>query len=142
MGTISINAVNDRLLYLDYSKPEIVKQLISNWSTLDSLTYRGDTVAISIVADMERALGVSLSEIIAYKKTGLSWDKDKTILTEPQFISIVYCLGMGYTRREIAFVLGCNRQAVDIHINKGVKRICKYLEGRWYEQKIEKKGRG
>lgn len=139
MGAVCINAVNDILLYLDYSKPETIKQLISNWSVMESLTQRGDTVAIAIVIDIERALGVSLREIIAYKKRGLSWDKDKGVLTEPQFISIIYCLGLGYTRKEIAFVLGCERQAVDIHISKGIKRICRYLEGNLYEENEEKK---
>ena len=130
---VCINAVNDRLLYLDYSKPETMKQIISNWSVMESLTFRGDTVAIAIMIDIERALGVSLSEIIHYKKRGLRWNKDTSILTEPQFISIVYCLGLGYSRKEIAFVLGCERQSVDIHISRGIKRICRFLEGKQYE---------
>lgn len=133
MGAVCINAVNETLLYLDYSKPETMKQIISNWSVMESLTFRGDTVAVAIMVDIERALGVSLSEIIHYKKRGLRWNKDKCILTEPQFISIVYCLGLGYSRREIAFVLGCERQAVDIHISRGIKRICRFLEGKQYE---------
>lgn len=138
---VYINTVNDRLLYLKYSEPEVMKQIISNWSVMESLTLRGDTVATAILIDIERALGVTLLELEQCKKIGLKWCKGKTVLTEPQFISIVYCLGLGYTRREVGFILGCERQAVDVHINKGIKRICKYLEGKWHEQNQEK-GRG
>ena len=49
------------------------------------------------------------------------------MLTDPQFISVVYVLGLGYSQEEIAFVLGCTKKVVNVHISRGIKRIIVFL---------------
>ena len=129
MGAVHIKTVNDRLLNLDYSDPEIIKSLIKNWSMMERLAAKGDTVAPCILMDLERAMGVNLSDVAEDKHRGILIRGEGSVLTEPQFISVVYVLGLGYSQDEIAFVLGCTKKVVNVHIARGVKRIIAFLEG-------------
>lgn len=130
MGSVRVKTINDRLLGIDYSDPEELKMIISNWGMMEKLSEGGDTVASSILVDLQRAIGVSISEFGENKKVGFDASRsEKGVLTEAQFISLVYVLGLGYRQDEIAFVLGCKKQTVNIHIHRALVRICKFLEG-------------
>lgn len=129
MGAVRVKTINDRLLSVDYSDPEEVKVILSNWSMIDRLAEGGDTVASAILADVQRALGVSISDFEHDKKIGFDAGKRSEVLTEAQFISLVYVLGLGYRLEEVAFILGCTKQTVNVHIRRGLKRICRFLEG-------------
>lgn len=139
MGSVIIKTTNDRLLNLNYADPEVIKQLLSNYGTVAKLARKGDTVASAVIIDLENALGVSIEELIRDKKRGLRI-RNKSVLTEAQFISVVYVLLFGYQQIEVAFILGVSKQDVSANISRGLDRMCKYLEGR--NEKAEKeKGR-
>ena len=41
---------------------------------------------------------------------------------------MVYVIGLGYRQDEVAFILGCKKQTVNVHIQRALKRLGKYLE--------------
>ena len=138
MGSFVVKTINDRLLNVDYSDIEEVKLIISNWSMIRRLSEDGDTVASAILSDIHRAIGVNIADLEDSKKIG--FDKSKVnegVLTEAQFVSLVYVLGMGYRQDEIAYVLGCTKQTVNVHIQRALKRVCRFLEG----EKIQGNGK-
>lgn len=141
MGAVRVKTLNDRLLQTNYAEPEEIKAIISNWSMMEKLAEGGDTVASAVLVDLQRAIGVNISAFEKNKKIGFDVSRiNKGILTEAQFISLVYVLGLGYRQDEIAFVLGCKKQTVNVHIQRAVNRVCKFLEGK--DEKNIKKGRG
>lgn len=137
MGAVHVKTVNDRLLNVDYSDPELIKSLIKNWSMMERLAEKGDTVAPCILMDLERAIGVNLGEMAEDKYRGFKLSRGESVLTDPQFISIVYVLGLGYSQEEIAYVLGCTKKVVNVHISRGIKRIMIFLEGEEAIQRSE-----
>lgn len=142
MGVVRVKTLNDRLLQVDYSDPEEIRSILSNWDKMEKLAEGGDTVASAILVDLQRAIGVSITEFGRNKKAGFEVDKVSSgVLTEAQFISVVYVLGLGYRQDEIAFVLGCTKQTVNIHIARGLKRVCRFLEGSCKADEEKKKKR-
>lgn len=128
MGAVHVKTVNDRLLNVAYSDPEIIKMLIKNWGMMESLAKDGDNVAPCVLVDLERAIGINISSMEMNKKAGFDASAARLgALTEPQFISIVYVLGLGYRQEEIAYVLGCTKQVVSKHISRGIDRIIEFL---------------
>lgn len=140
MGMVIVKTVNDRLLNLDYSDPEVVKQILSNYNMMKRLAEKGDTVATAIILDMQAVLGGSIEDMIEDKKRALK-NRDKSVLTDVQFIVIVFVLIFGYEQSEVAYILGCTKQAVNAHLYRGIKRICRKLEGRCKEDEKNKKKR-
>lgn len=129
LGAVRVKTLNDRLLNVDYSDPEELKKIIISWGMVEKLAEGGDTVASAILVDLQRAIGVSITEFGENKKAGFDVSKiHKGVLTEAQFISLVYVLGLGYRQDEIAYVLGCKKQTVNVHIQRALKRICRFLE--------------
>lgn len=143
MGAVRVKTLNDRLLQVDYSDPEEIRVILSNWEKMEKLAEGGDTVASAVLVDLQRAIGVSITEFGNDKKAGFDTSKiNLGVLTEAQFISIVYVLGLGYRQDEIAFVLGCTKQTVNIHIVRGIKRVCRFLEGNCKADEENKKKSG
>lgn len=129
MGAVRVKTTNDRLLEIDYSDTEAVKKLISSWGMVEKLAEEGDTVASAILVDLQTAIGVSITEFGENKKVGFDVSRiNRGVLTEAQFISLIYVLGLGYRQDEIAYVLGCKKQTVNVHIQRALKRICRFLE--------------
>lgn len=129
LGAVRVKTLNDRLLNVDYSDPEELKKIIISWGMVEKLAEGGDTVASAILVDLQRAIGVSITEFGENKKAGFDVSKiHKGVLTEAQFISLVYVLGLGYRQDEIAYVLGCKKQTVNVHIQRALKRISRFLE--------------
>lgn len=132
MGSVKVKTINDRLLNVDYEDLEELKQIVSNWGMMENLANGGDTVASAVLVDLQRAIGVNISEFGENKKVGFDVSHvERGVLTEAQFISLVYVLGLGYKQDEIAYVLGCKKQTVNVHIHRALKRVSKYLEGKW-----------
>ena len=127
MGAVRVKTINDRLLGVDYSDPEALKMIVSSWGLVEKLAEKGDTVASAILCDLQRAIGVNISDFERDKKIGFENEK-AGVLTEAQFISLVYVLGLGYRQDEVAFILGCKKQTVNVHIQRALKRLGKYLE--------------
>ena len=129
MGAVRVKTTNDRLLEIDYSDTEAVKKIISSWGMVEKLAEGGDTVASAILVDLQTAIGVSITEFGENKKVGFDVSRiNRGVLTEAQFISLIYVLGLGYRQDEIAYVLGCKKQTVNVHIQRALKRICRFLE--------------
>lgn len=129
LGAVRVKTLNDRLLNVDYSDPEELKKIIISWGMVEKLAEGGDTVASAILVDLQRAIGVSITEFGENKKAGFDVSKiHKGVLTEAQFISLIYVLGLGYRQDEIAYVLGCKKQTVNVHIQRALKRISRFLE--------------
>ena len=141
MGAVYVKTTDERLLNMDYSDPEIIKSLIRNWSMIERLAQKGNPVAPCILVDLEKALGVNISEM-GVDKHKFELNRDSDVLTDLQFICVVYVLGMGYSQDEIAFVLGCTKKVVNLHIARGLRKICIYLEGEEAVKKSDKKKRG
>ena len=131
MGAVRVKTTNDRLLEIDYSDTEAVKKIISSWGMVEKLAEGGDTVASAILVDLQTAIGVSITEFGENKKVGFDVSRiNRGVLTEAQFISLIYVLGLGYRQDEIAYVLGCKKQTVNVHIQRALKRICRFLENK------------
>lgn len=129
MGAVRVKTTNDRLLEIDYSDTEAVKKIILSWGMVEKLAEGGDTVASAILVDLQTAIGVSITEFGENKKVGFDVSRiNRGVLTEAQFISLIYVLGLGYRQDEIAYVLGCTKQTVNVHIQRALKRICRFLE--------------
>ena len=126
MGAVYIKTTNEQLLNLDYSDPEVIKSLIKNCSMIERLARKGDPVAPCILVDLEKALGVNISDM---GKQDFELNRSSKVLTDNQFICVVYVLGMGYSQDDIAYVLGCTKKVVNLHIARGLRKICIYLEG-------------
>lgn len=127
MGAVRVKTINDRLLGVDYSDTEALKMIVSSWGLVEKLVEKGDTVASAILCDLQKSIGVNISDFEVNKKVG--FEKWRTgVLTEAQFISLVYVLGLGYRQDEVAFILGCKKQTVNVHIQRALKRLGKYLE--------------
>ena len=137
---VYVKTTNENLLNIDYSDPNIIKSLIKNWSMVERLAQKGDPVAPCILADLEKAIGVNISEM-GRCKYSFSKVSNSEVLTDLQFICIVYVLGMGYSQEDIAYVLGCTKKVVNLHIVRGLRRICVYLEGEEAVQRHDKKKR-
>ena len=146
LGAVRVKTINDRLLNVDYSDPEEVKKIISSWGMVEKLAEGGDTVASAILVDLQSAIGVSITEFGENKKVGFDVSRiSGGVLTEAQFISLVYVLGLGYRQDEIAYVLGCKKQTVNVHIQRALKRICRFLEkedSKGEKNKKERRGSG
>lgn len=144
LGAVRVKTINDRLLNVDYSDPEELKKIISSWGMVEKLAEGGDTVASAILVDLQSAIGVSITEFGENKKVGFDVIRiSKGVLTEAQFISLVYVLGLGYRQDEIAYVLGCKKQTVNVHIQRALKRVCRFLEKEDSKgEKNKKKRRG
>lgn len=70
MGSVKVKTINDRLLNVDYEDLEELKQIVSNWGMMENLANGGDTVASAVLVDLQRAIGVSISEFGENKKVG------------------------------------------------------------------------
>lgn len=140
---VRVHTSNDRLLNVNYFDLEEIKSLISGWGALEKLAESGDVEALVILIDLQRAIGISITEMIQKKSAGLEAEKGKSgVLTEAQFVSIIYVLGLGYSQEEVAFILSCTKQTVSIHIHRGLKRIGRFLNGERAKHEKNKKKRG
>lgn len=50
--------VNDELLRMSYSEPKNIKSLLRNWTGLENMSLKGDTVATCVLVDLKRATGI------------------------------------------------------------------------------------
>lgn len=141
MGAVYVRTTDEGLLNIDYSDPEIIKSLIRNWSMIERLARKGNPVAPCILVDLEKALGVNISEM-GKGKYNFENNRASKVLTDLQFICVVYVLGMGYSQDEMAYVLGCTKKVVNLHIARGLRKICIYLEGEEAVKRCDKEKRG
>lgn len=114
---------------LDYRDPHVIKKLLRNWSGMRSLSLRGDRNATCVIKDLEEATGIDLEGFDKWNFAEFIDKRNKSVLSEAQFIAISFVLVLGYSQPEVAFIFGVSQQAVGKNINSGAKRISLFLEG-------------
>lgn len=125
---------NYQLLRLRYSDKRDIKRILKSWGALESLSYKGDTVAMCILADMKKATGIELDNYDRFSLRRFGGDRDRFNngyksgkLSEYQFMAIAYCLVLGYSQEEVAYVMGVDQSVISRNINSGIKKIQKVL---------------
>ena len=129
----SRNITNDQLLRLSYKDPKNIKNFLRNWGGLESLTFRGDTVATCILADLKAVTGIDPSKHKRWGRDGFNKEYLKGKLSHYQYMSIAYTLVLGYSQEEIAWVMGVDQSVISKNINSGIKKIQKEL-GEYLEE--------
>lgn len=126
MGSVR-NTVNDQLLSMSYADKNNLKQFLRNWGALESLCYRGDSVAICILADLKKVTGIDLDKFDKRDRTAFNMGYQDGILSQYQYMAVAYCLVLGYSQSELAYVMGVDQPVVNINLQRGIKRIQKEL---------------
>lgn len=121
------NTTNTGLLDVDYSKEKVVKDLLRNWSGLESMSLRGDRVATCVLADLKRVTGIDVSQYDPKNRELFNLRYNLGVLSHYQYMSIVYTLVLGYSQHEVAYVMGTDQSVVAKNIRRGIKRLCSEL---------------
>ena len=128
MGAVIRNIVNDQLLRLSYKNPKHIRSFLKNWGGLESLSYKGDTVATSILLDLKIVTGIGIDNYKRLDREDFNKGYLKGKLSQYQYMSIVYTLVLGYSQEEIAYVMGVDQSVISKNINSGIKKIQKELQ--------------
>ena len=126
MGAVR-NTVNDQLLRLSYKDSKNIKNFLRNWGGLESLSFKGDTVATCILIDLKTVTGINPEK---YKRTDrVEFNKGylEGKLSKYQYMSIAYTLVLGYSQEDIAYVMNVDQSVISKNINSGIKKIQKEL---------------
>lgn len=123
------NTANTGLLDVDYSKEKVIKDLLRNWSGLESMSLRGDRVATCVLADLKRVTGIDINQYDPQKRELFNLRYNLGVLSHYQYMSIVYTLVLGYSQHEVAYVMGTDQSVVAKNIRRGIKRLCRELTG-------------
>lgn len=123
------NIINDELLRMSYSEPKNIKNFLRNWSGLESLSLKGDMVALCILADLEMVTGIDPELYNRHNREAFDEGYKSGCLTYYQFMSIAYTLVLGYSQADMAYVMDVDQSVISKNIRTGVKKIIKRLEG-------------
>ena len=132
--------VNDELLRLSYSEPKNIKSLLRHWTLLESLSLKGDTVAICILVDLKRVTGIDPKRFNRHNRSVFDEGYKEGYFSYYQFMSIAYTLVLGYSQEDIAYVMGVDQSVISKNIHTGIKRIIKVLEGKVDGDKVQAGG--
>lgn len=126
MGAVR-NILNEQLLRVSYREPKNIRNFLRNWCGLESLSQKGDAVAICILADLKKVTGIDIENYHRgdREKFNLCYLNGK--LSHYQYMSIAYTLVLGYSQEELAWVMGVDQSVISKNINSGIKRIQKEL---------------
>lgn len=122
MGAVR-EILNYPLLRVSYKDANQLKRLLRMWSALDELGDKGDTVAISILIDLQRVTGIDLDLYYRGHRKAFNMSYKKGILSFPQYMAIAYTLVLGYTQEEVAWVMGVDQSVISRNINSGIKQM-------------------
>ena len=111
------------LLRLSYTEAKNIKNFLRNWSNLERLGYKGNTVAICILVDLKQATGIDFNNLVRGSKGAEFMYPNNTPLTYAQFMAVTMVLILGYTQREVAERLKTSQSAISQSINGGIKAI-------------------
>ena len=126
MGVVR-DIVNTKLLSMSYKDPKNVRSFLRNWGGLESLSLKGDTVAMCILADLKLVTGIDLNKFNRYNREEFNDGYLRGKLSHHQYMSIAYTLVLGYSQDELAYVMGVDRSVISKNINSGVRKIQKEL---------------
>lgn len=126
MGVVR-NTVNDQLLRLSYKDPKNIRNFLRNWGGLESLSYKGDTVATCILADLKMVTGIDAGSYKRLEREEFNKGYLKGKLSQYQYMSIAYTLVLGYSQAEMAYVMGVDQSVISKNVNSGIKKIQREL---------------
>ena len=121
------NHSNDDLMRVDYSKSKVIKDLLHNWKGLERMSLKGDRVATCILVDLKEAIGLDVIKVDKKDYIKMIQYRNKEVLTEDEFIAVVFVLVLGYSQPEVAHIFDCSRQWVGKNIKFGLWKISRYL---------------
>lgn len=121
------DTVNDQLLRLSYKDPNNIRSLLKNWGGLESLSYKGDTVATCILADLKMVTGIDTELYNRDDRTAFNLGYLRGKLSHYQYMSIAYTLVLGYSQQEVAWIMGVDQSVVSKTISIGIHKIQKEL---------------
>ena len=127
MGAIVRNTVNDQLLRLSYSEQKNIRNFLRNWGGLESLSRKGDTVAICILVDLKQVTGIDPDKYDRHNRDDFNRGYLNGKLSKYQYMCIVYTLVLGYSQLEVAYVMGVDRSVVSKNVNNGIRKIQREL---------------
>ena len=122
------DVINEPLLRLSYRDPNNIRNFLKNWSGLESLSHKGDTVATCILADLKGVTGIDIDTYSRKHREAFNLRHLKGSLSHYQYMSIVYTLVLGYSQEEVAWVMGVEQSVISKNISSGIKRIQKELK--------------
>lgn len=128
MGAPVRDIVNDPLLRMSYKDKENIKHFLRNWGALESLCYKGDSVAICILADLKIVTGIDPENYRREDRREFNLGYKNGKLSQYQYLAIAYCLVLGYSQEEVAYVMGCSHQFISDCIDSGLNRVQKVLK--------------
>lgn len=127
MGAVVREITNDQLLRLSYKDPKNIKNFLRNWGGLESLSYKGDTVATCILMDLKKVTGIDTEKYNRQNRKRFNLGYLDGKLTHYQYMSIAYTLVLGYSQEDVAYVMGVNQSVIPITINRAIKKVQKEL---------------
>ncbi len=131
MGSVR-ETVNDQLLRLSYKDSRNIRSFLKSWGWLESLSLKGDTVAICILADLKTVTGIDIEKYDRLNREEFNLGYKQGKLSFYQYMSIAYVLVLGYSQEEIAYVMGVDQSVISQNIKRGIERIQRGL-GAWEE---------
>ncbi len=128
MGAPIRDIVNDQLLRMSYKDKNNIKHFLRSWSTLESLCYKGDSVAICILADLKTVTGINPDKYNRQNRRAFNLGYRAGKLSSYQYMAVAYCLVLGYSQDDLAYVMGVDQSVISRNINSGIKKIQKELK--------------
>jgi predicted DNA-binding protein (UPF0251 family) len=122
------NIINEQLLRLSYKDERNIRNFLKNWGGLESLSLKGDTVAMCIIADLKEVTGIYPENFSRQSKEKFNLGYLRGRLSHYQYMSIAYVLVLGYSQEEVAYIMGVERSVVSRNIDSGIRRIKKALK--------------
>lgn len=141
MGAPIRDVVNDPLLRMSYKDKNNIRHFLRNWGALESLCYKGDSVAICILADLKTVTGIEPEKYRREDRRAFNLGYKNGKLSQYQYMAVAYCLVIGYSQEEVAFVMGVDQPVVNINLNRGIKKIQKELGAFLEDGQICERGR-
>ena len=123
MGAIVRNTVNDQLLRMSYKDAKNIRNLLRNWGGLESLSRKGDTVAICILVDFKLVTGIDIAKFNRNNRDEFNKGYLNGKLSHYQYMSIAYTLVLGYSQQEVAYVMGVDQSVVSKNVNNGIRKM-------------------
>jgi len=123
VGAIVRNTVNDQLLRMSYKDAKNIRNLLRNWGGLESLSRKGDTVAICILVDFKLVTGIDIAKFNRNNRDEFNKGYLNGKLSHYQYMSIAYTLVLGYSQQEVAYVMGVDQSVVSKNVNNGIRKM-------------------
>lgn len=133
MGAVKVRTVNDNLLNLSYKNRRNLKAFFRNWTGLETLSHKGDTVATCILADLKKVTGIDTSLYDKDDRREFNAQYEKGRLNDNEYIALAYVLVLGYMQEEVAYMMDMTQQGVDWYLKSAISKVQNALRA-WDEE--------